>query len=144
MMGCARQWTRHERLLYLSRMKLPAFVCHLGFCFFMAAMAPASGAAEYGTKVALQKDRPVAFPDFVLTYLGERRVASERFPRGFVFRDFRVAGAVGTQTVSWSAGTGDIGPALFRAGPKSFALELQRSDKLGPLKSDEIVISRAP
>jgi hypothetical protein len=46
--------------------------------------------------------------------------------------------------VSWSSGTGDIGPALFRVGSKQFALELSRSDKLGPLKANELVISRAP
>lgn len=124
-------------------MRLRAFLGHLLVSLFVAACAPGGPAADYGEKVAFRKDRPVQFPDFVLTYLGERQVAAERFPRGFLFRDFRVAGSSGTQTVSWSSGTGDIGPTRFRAGPKSFVLELQRADALGPLKPDELVITRA-
>ncbi len=111
---------------------------------FVGACVPQSGAADYGARVGFKKDGPISFADFTLTYLGERHVASERYPRGFTYHDFRVAGATGTQTVSWSSGTGDIGPALFRVGSKSFAVELSRSDKLGPLKADEVVISRAP
>jgi len=107
-------------------------------------MIPASSAADFGTKVVFKKNAPVAFADFVLTYLGERRVASDRFPVGFLYHDFHVASAAGTQTVSWSSGTGDIGPALFRVGSSKFALELSRSDKLGRLKPNELVISRAP
>ncbi len=112
----------------------------------LACMAGASSAraADYAARVRFRKAAPISFPDFVLTYLGERRVASERFPRGFLFHDFHVAGAAGPQTVSWSSGTGDIGPALFRVGSKQFALELSRSDKLGVLKPNELVISRAP
>jgi hypothetical protein len=106
------------------------------------ACAPA-GAADYGGKVRFQKDVPVNFPDFVLTYLGERKVASDRYPRGFIYHDFRLNTPLATQTVSWSSGTGEIGPTHFRVGPKQFALELSRSDKLGPLKTNELVISRA-
>jgi hypothetical protein len=32
----------------------------------------------------------------------------------------------------------------FRMSGKQFALELSRSDKLGPLQQNELVISRAP
>ena len=103
-----------------------------------------SRAANYGAKITFRKAAPVAFPDFVLTYIGERKVASEKFPRGFLYHDFRVATAQGTQTVSWSLGTGDIGPTHFKAAGKNFALELSRSDKLGRLREGEVVISRAP
>jgi hypothetical protein len=125
-------------------MKAPTFF--LAFVLILSALAcaPRSGAADYGAKVVFKKDAPVAFPDFALTYLGERRVASERYPRGFLYHDFRVASSQGTQTVSWSSGTGDIGPAAFRVGGTHFALELSRSDKLGRLKENEVVVSRAP
>jgi len=103
-----------------------------------------SRAADYGAKTTFKKAAPVSFPDFVLTYVGERKVASEKFPRGFVYHDFQIAAAQGTQTVSWSSGTGDIGPALFKVAGKNFTLELSRSDKLGRLREDEVVISRAP
>jgi hypothetical protein len=114
----------------------------LGVC--LTACAPESRAADYGVKVSFKKDVPVKFPDFVLTYLGERKVASDRYPRGFTFHDFRIAAGAGTQTVSWNSGTGDIGPALFQAGSKQFGLELSRSDKVGSLKANEVVITRAP
>jgi hypothetical protein len=35
------------------------------------------------------------------------------------------------KTVSWTAGTGDIGPVTFEFGGKRYQLELRRSDKLG-------------
>jgi hypothetical protein len=120
--------------------------CTIGLALgvFLAACAPQAAAAEYGARVGFTKGGAVKFPDFVLTYIGERRVASDRYPRGFLFHDFTVAAPPGSQTVSWSSGTGDIGPKLFRVGPKQFALELSRSDKLGPLKANELVVTRAP
>ena len=109
-----------------------------------AVLAVASHAADFATKVVFKQNAAVPFATFELTYLGERRVASEKYPRGFLFHDFRVHSAQGTQTISWSAGTGDIGPTLFRVGSEGFALELERSDKLGRLKENEMVVSRSP
>ena len=103
-----------------------------------------AGAADLGTKVAYKKDTPIQFPAFTLTFVGDRRVVPEKFPRGFLYYDFRVTSAQGTQTVSWSSGTGDIGPVSFRVGGEGYALELQISDKLGKLKTNELVVSRVP
>jgi hypothetical protein len=101
-------------------------------------------AADFGAKVSYQQNAPIQFDKFTLTYLAQRHVASKEYPQGMVFYDFRVKSAQGEQTVSWSAGTGDIGPALFRVGDAQFALELRLSDKLGRLKDDELVVSRVP
>jgi hypothetical protein len=95
-------------------------------------------------KVVFKKDTALNFPDFVLTYLGERHVKSPQYSRGFIYHDFHVTSGPEAQKISWSSGTGDIGPAVFKVGAKQFALELRRSDKLGPLKENELVISRAP
>jgi len=100
-------------------------------------------AADLGARVAYQLNTPLPFADFTLTYTGERRILSQKFPPGMVFYDFRVVSPQGTQTVSWSAGTGDIGPVLFHVDGKAYALELQHSDKLGPLKPNELVVSRS-
>ena len=108
---------------------------------FMAAFARAG---DLGVKAAYKKDTPVPLATFRLTYMGQRRVASEKYPRGFLIYDFRVNSAQGTQTISWSSGTGDIAPVLFRVGGEGFTLELQHSDKLGQLKDSELVVSRAP
>jgi hypothetical protein len=101
-------------------------------------------AADLGAKVTYKKDTPLQFATFTLTYIGERRVVTEKFPPGMTFYDFRVTSSHGTQTISWTSGTGDIGPTLFRVGDEQFALELKRSDKLGKLKENELVVSRAP
>jgi len=115
-----------------------------GLLLLVALAVPAGFGADFGTKVAFKQDAAVSFSTFTVTYLGERRVASDKYPRGFVLYDFRITSAHGTQTISWSAGTGDIGPALFRVGGDGFALELVRSDKLGRLEKNEMVVSRAP
>ena len=95
----------------------------------------------YGTKVTFKKARPLTFPDFILLYVGERRAASRRYPRGFLNRDFIVSTDSERIAVSWSAGTGDIGPALFTIAGKEYGLELVRSDSLGRLKPNELVVT---
>lgn len=96
---------------------------------------------RYGTKVSFKQGVPLKFPDFTLTYIGERRVSSKQYPRGFLNHDFVASTKSARITLSWSAGTGDIGPAVFTIAGKEFWLELTRSDALGRLKSDELVVS---
>jgi len=45
--------------------------------------------------------------------------------------------------VSWTSGTGLIGPMDFEIGGKHYQLELRHSDKLGKLNDDELVIWQA-
>ncbi|MEZ0258754.1 MAG: hypothetical protein ACAI37_25970 [Chthoniobacter sp.] len=106
--------------------------------------AVAAHSADLSTKVSYKKDTPVQFGHFTLTFTGERRVVTEKFPPGMTFYDFRVTSPAGNQTISWSSGTGDIGPTIFKVGGEQFWLELKRSDKLGKLKESELVVSRAP
>jgi hypothetical protein len=105
------------------------------------AIAGEPDAAEYGTKVRFGKDRSVTFPHFTLTYVGDRRVKSRVYPRGFLFHDFRVTNG-GTQTISWSSGTGEIAPTEFKVGRRRFSLELSRSEKNGRPDPDELVINQ--
>jgi len=103
--------------------------------------SPAPAVNGYGTRVAFEKARPLKFPDFILEYVGDRRVSSKQYPRGLLSRDFVVSGGSERIGVSWPAGTGDIGPAPFPIGGKLFGLELVRSDSLGPLKPNELVVT---
>lgn len=64
-----------------------------------------------------------------------------RNSRGWWTYDFKFRGKGDEQTVSWSAGTGDIGPTRFRVNGTDFQIELSRSDELGPLREDEMVVS---
>ena len=95
----------------------------------------------YGVRVKFEQDQTLRFPDFELTYAGGRRVTPPQFPRGWWAYDFRVRAGDGEQTVSWSAGTGDIGPVRFSVGSSAFQIELVRSDSVGALAEDELVVS---
>lgn len=57
------------------------------------------------------------------------------------FEDFRVSRGNQSITVSWSSGTGLLGPQDFEFGGRKFELELRHHDKLGWLKEDEVVVS---
>jgi hypothetical protein len=110
------------------------------------ALAPCSYAGDssdtvvYGSKVEFSAGRTLRFPDFELTYMGKRHVTPPRYPRGWWIHDFKVRSKGGEQTVSWSAGTGDIGPTRFKVNGAAFQVELSRSDKLGLLREDEMVV----
>lgn len=97
-------------------------------------------AAKFGEKVKFSKDAPIKFEDFTLVYIGERRVSSEQFPRGFLYYDFKVKVENEEKAVSWTSGTGDIAPTNFEIGGKNYQLELSISDKLGKLAENELVI----
>ena len=98
-------------------------------------------AASYGTKVKFGAGRTLHFPDFDLAYVGKRHVTPPQYPRGWWVHDFKVRAKGDEQTISWSAGTGDIGPTRFKVNGTDFQIELSRSDKLGTLRDDELVVS---
>jgi hypothetical protein len=114
-------------------------VLHLSILASYAGDSP--GTVAYGSKVRFGLDRTLRFPDFEMTYLGKRHVTPPQYPRGWWIHDFKVRGKDGEQTVSWSAGTGDIGPTRFKVNGADFQIELSRSDKLGSLRDDELVVS---
>jgi len=86
----------------------------VGGLFFACLLAAVVHGADLGAKVAYKKDAPVPFANFTVTFIGERRVSTSKFPPGMTFYDFRITSAVGNQTIAWSYGTGDIGPTIFR------------------------------
>jgi len=99
--------------------------------------------ASYGTRVKYRTGEKIEFPDFTIDYVGERRKTLPVYPRGFLYYDFEVRNANIEKAVSWSSGTGDIGPVQFEIGGKHYQLELRHSDKLGKLKDNELVIWQA-
>lgn len=99
-----------------------------------------SESAAYGTKVGFKKGAALSFPDFALTYLGKRHVDSPVFKPGFNYEDFRVSRGNDSITVSWSSGTGLLGPQEFKFGGGEYELELRHTDKLGWLKDNEVVV----
>jgi hypothetical protein len=99
--------------------------------------------ASYGARVKYRTGEKIEFPDFTIDYVGERRKTLPVYPRGFLYYDFKVRTANIEKVVSWSSGTGDIGPVQFEIGGKHYQLELRHSDKLGKLKDNELVIWQA-
>ncbi len=98
-------------------------------------------AADYGKKVSFSKGAALVFPDCDLTFTGTRTVASPVYPRGFLFYDFAVKSGGKTGTVSWTSGTGEIGPQVFELNGKRFVLELGASKAFqGWLKQDQLVL----
>jgi hypothetical protein len=95
---------------------------------------------EYSVRVKYNRKGTLEFPDFTLQFLGRRTVSFPEYPRGFLYYDFKIKKGGIEKTVSWSSGTGDLGPEGFEIGDHSFLLELRRSDKLGRLEEDELVI----
>lgn len=120
-------------------MKIFGFIVLLGL-FSSFCGKNSEGKANLGAKVAFSQDTPIQFEDFALTYIGERRVSSDIFPRGFLSHDFKAKTDKEEKTVSWTSGTGDIAPTVFEIGGKSYKLELRMSDKLGKLAENEIVV----
>jgi hypothetical protein len=96
--------------------------------------------ASYGVRVKYRSGQKIKYSDFTIEYVGEHRKSTPAYPRGFLYYDFKVRTANIEKVVSWSSGTGDIGPVGFEIGGKRFLLELRRSDKLGKLKENELVI----
>ena len=98
--------------------------------------------AAYGTPVKYQLGKKVEFPDFTVEYLGERRKISSVYPRGFLYYDFKVSKGTSEKVISWTTGTGNIDPTDFEFEGKRYHLELRRSEQLGKLNDNELVIWR--
>jgi hypothetical protein len=100
-------------------------------------------AADYGKKEQFAKGKVLTFPDCELTFTGTTRVTSSTYPRGFLYYDFEAKSGGKSKAVSWSSGTGDIGPEFFEVNGRKFVLELSSSAAFkGFLKTDELVLWR--
>jgi hypothetical protein len=96
--------------------------------------------ASYGTRVKYRASQKIDFPDFTVQYLGERRKTLPVYPRGFLYYDFKITMGKTEKVVSWTTGTGIIDPTDFEFDGKRYHLELRRSEKLGKLNDNELVI----
>jgi len=68
----------------------------------------------YGVKIQYVQGQPLNYPDVTLEFVGKRETpATSDYPRSTIFYDFKVYQGNQAQLISWSAGTGDIGPTLF-------------------------------
>lgn len=132
---------RQIHLLLLSLTLLLLFGCVVPLPKALApAGLPQAAVVDYGQKIAYVPGQTLHFPDFTLTYVGARHEASALFPHGFDFEDFQIERASERYTVSWSSGTGDVGPTFFAVQGKSYRLELVYSAQFTWLAANELVI----
>jgi hypothetical protein len=90
--------------------------------------------------VKYKAGQKIEFRAFTVEYLGERRKSTPVYPRGFLYYDFKVSRGKTEKVISWTTGTGIIDPTDFEFDGKRYHLELRRSEKLGKLKDNELVI----
>jgi hypothetical protein len=98
---------------------------------------------SYGTRVKYRAGQKIEFPDFAIEYVGERQKSVPVYPRPFIYYDFKVSKGKTEKMISWTTGTGVIDPTDFEIAGKHYQLELRRSDKLGKLEENELVIWQA-
>ena len=97
----------------------------------------------YGVRIHYAQGQLLNLPDVTLEFVGMRESpASSDYPRSMIFYDFKVYQGDQVQLVSWTAGTGDIGPTVFELAGHRYALDLAISDRLGALEADELVLWR--
>jgi hypothetical protein len=99
--------------------------------------------ASYRTGVKYRVGQKIEFQDLTIEYLGERRKSVPVYPRPFIYYDFKVTKEKAEKVISWTTGTGLIGPMEFEIGGKQYQLELRHSNKLGKLSDNELVIWQA-
>ncbi|HEX9963048.1 MAG TPA: hypothetical protein VGB00_19095 [Pyrinomonadaceae bacterium] len=97
---------------------------------------------KYGEKVSYTSGQELKFPDFIIKFTGKReqKYPNENSNLSMTIYDFEVAKGEAKKKVSWSSGTGDIGPTFFEIGGGSYVIELSQSDILKSLEEGFFVI----
>lgn len=106
----------------------------ISFCLTACGLGGSGGndVQKYGDKVSYEGGKVLKYPDFTVRYAGthEKSYPTDSSAKKMVFYDFEVVKDNKKQTVSWSSGTGDIGPAFFYIGEADYVLEMKQSDVL--------------
>jgi hypothetical protein len=109
------------------------------FSFLGACSVPsqtAIGEYQYGKKINYLDRETKKLPYFSIRFLKERHEQSPMFRPGFTFYDFEITNGTETKTVSWSSGTGDIGPTFFDFNGHPYVLELKASKAFNGFMND--------
>ena len=98
--------------------------------------------AHYSERVKYEKGIAVQFPDFTLTYTGDKEMSGKNGATWYmIFNLFNISDGKTSKEISWSSGTGAIGPNPFEFNNKKYSIEKAFSDKLGKLEQDELIIN---
>lgn len=92
----------------------------------------------YGEKVTYTKNQVILFPDFSLQYLGNREQHANNL---LAHHEFEIRKGKKKKGISWLKNPlADIGPQVFEFIGKKYVLELEKSEKVGFLKNNELVV----
>lgn len=97
---------------------------------------------EYGKKLSYMTGRTIILPDFSIEYVGDHRVATPQYPRGFLYRDFQVKHGDRAETVSWTDGTGVLGPIEFTFNGAGYTLELANPQTVGTVGYGTMIVEK--
>lgn len=131
-----RNWHHHRSL---------SVILLLGAILFCSCSRAGSSdeSLMYGRKINYTDGEPKKLPDITIRFLEKRKESSPAFKPGFTFFDFEAAKGAEKTKISWSSGTGDIGPTYFEIGGESYVLELAASEAYdGFLEDGEMVVWR--
>lgn len=97
---------------------------------------------QYGEKVQYEKGTVIQFPDFRLVYIGDKWLSGKNGATwSMVFNLFEISDGKISKEISWSSGTGNIGPNPFEFKGKKYNIEKTISDNFGQLKLNELIIN---
>ena len=94
-------------------------------------------------KTYYAKNKTINLPYFTVEYLGERKENYGMKQNVFLYHDFKIKKAKEEKIISWSSGTGDIGPEYFEFEEKPYTIELQYANTFKKLQNNEIVICKS-
>jgi hypothetical protein len=123
-----------------------ALLLSLIFVSYMNAKEEPSMKAEMGKPQKFQKDVPVHYPDFTVTYKGGRMDPNQK-PRPMGYDDFEISAGNEKKTVSWTSGSGDISAAGFKWNGRWYTLDLVKGSLVVKPNWDEefvVAVEKAP
>jgi Deacetylase PdaC len=98
---------------------------------------------SYGVKVSYTKGQIIVFPDFGLKYVGQKKTLGPNNASWSITDNvFEIMHGGDTKEISWSSGTGIIGPNPFDFENNKYTIEKAFSEKLGKLAENELVINK--
>lgn len=102
---------------------------------------------NYGEIATFKKGKLLSFPDFGIEYTGIRKKTTQ-FNNGnsftFTLYDFLIKKNGAEKTISWSPGTGAIGPQNFEFNDRKYTIELTYSiNHKKQLSDNEFVINKS-
>jgi hypothetical protein len=113
-------------------------------CISMGACTLAVGSTDgqYGEALQYMSGRTINLPDFSIEYIGEHRVYPPQYQRGFLYHDFQVKSGSVAQTVSWTDGTGELGPIDFEFSGTPYTLELTERQTIGSIGYGTLIVEK--